>query len=1126
MSQTKRSSSSSSSSLKSKKTPFKRNYLACLNCRTRKVKCDLGSVENPHDPPCARCRRERRECVFVESRRGLNKIKAHKPIEIKKSFINNNNNLSDNSNNSSSITSNSREISINPILPVPSPFFHSNDSFQNNNLSNPSILSNPITDHNNNNNNNVKESLGQESNDNSSNNSPLPTINSSIQNLTNNATMIFLAHVAGKVAHADSRDHINGAERLSQLERSVPIPRSLSSSNNNLSNDSIKTSYFNQSSDSNNSPVNLKESEPIRDSFGHDNSLYPILNMDRLVIPPLTTSSSMRQKPSSSLSNIDYILPSNQLNDINNVNNNNHYILTELEARRLIKIFFVTMHPFYPYIPKELRDPDILANYPMLLCAILSIGARYNALPDKIGDWDNIKNGKIEKKNTTTNETLNNKNINYNNGERHLAVHEQLWIYCQRLMSMTVWGESSSRSVGTLLTFLMFTEWNPRAIHFRWGDYANNSQDDSLANKKFDKNRNVGRDNSNNTKFKNNVTYNNNNDDNDNNNSKFLNDSNNNDDSDEEFAGLSAMKRSEIMSFMLIGTATRLSFLLDTDPLIFIATHVSEIHIAVGLNKKSMLQQTLSEVDVNDPSLKFSSYQKANIELLQFFSLCYETLYGTRPKFISLDKYQTLAILDILSPILENWYRKYYKLLKPSNIHSAPLAACNNDGSPDWIYLISSNSKLERDLTISIERESLILDYYYTKLYLYSLALSGDTSVNVKIRNSKKGRNLRLDELARYSRYVELAYKAAKEVLAVIQRVRKLRLLKYMPVRWVTRVIKSVSFIVKCYLTLTTDIHTNTPIDDHNDLGNNESKQNSYNNELGNSPLSNDKNNNEINNDIYGLNNKDQNTDGAILKLSVIPLEEIITLLQKTAICLRYAAPDELHLCTRYSTILMYLCSQFKTQMRERNEKNNNNVREYEKDKELEVSSSDNDSINENKIDGGDDDDDNDNDNNYNDDNKSNIVNANENDTQNQEKANIYQGYHGNGQQLPSQINSQSSKIPQFEPFTTQSYIQNDQLFNSSTYNPGSRGPSTNPNNNWNNKINPTNNSYQPINYDLGNINFSNANQELFDDFFNKNPSEKLFNFFSTNDNNPGLDFVDQFTKEIEKDFLSKGGKH
>ncbi|OXT13104.1 hypothetical protein B9K06_26205, partial [Bacillus sp. OG2] len=100
------------------------------------------------------------------------------------------------------------------------------------------------------------------------------------------------------------------------------------------------------------------------------------------------------------------------------------------------------------------------------------------------------------------------------------------------------------------------------------------------------------------------------------------------------------------------------------------------------------------------------------------------------------------------------------------------------------------------------------------------------------------------------------------------------------------------------------------------------------------------------------------------------------------------------------------------------------------------------------------------------------------------------------------------------------------------------RRPSMNPTTtgNWNNdkpvdaNVNANSNvntQYQGLGYDLENINFSNANQELFDDFFNKNPSEKLFNFFSLNDNNnPGLDFVDQFTKEIEKDFLSKGGKH
>lgn len=30
----------------------------CIPCRQRKVRCDMGSVEAPHDPPCLRCRRE------------------------------------------------------------------------------------------------------------------------------------------------------------------------------------------------------------------------------------------------------------------------------------------------------------------------------------------------------------------------------------------------------------------------------------------------------------------------------------------------------------------------------------------------------------------------------------------------------------------------------------------------------------------------------------------------------------------------------------------------------------------------------------------------------------------------------------------------------------------------------------------------------------------------------------------------------------------------------------------------------------------------------------------------------------------------------------------------------------
>ncbi|KAK5167779.1 zinc finger transcriptional activator [Saxophila tyrrhenica] len=46
-----------------------RTYQACIPCRQRKVRCDLGSVDNPHDPPCSRCRRESKTCYFSATRR-------------------------------------------------------------------------------------------------------------------------------------------------------------------------------------------------------------------------------------------------------------------------------------------------------------------------------------------------------------------------------------------------------------------------------------------------------------------------------------------------------------------------------------------------------------------------------------------------------------------------------------------------------------------------------------------------------------------------------------------------------------------------------------------------------------------------------------------------------------------------------------------------------------------------------------------------------------------------------------------------------------------------------------------------------------------------------------------------
>ncbi|RKF61706.1 putative zn2 cys6 dna-binding protein [Erysiphe neolycopersici] len=56
-----------------------RAYRACLNCRNRKSKCDLGI--NQGKPPCRRCQRENKVCVLGESHRGGRRIRKKLRLE-------------------------------------------------------------------------------------------------------------------------------------------------------------------------------------------------------------------------------------------------------------------------------------------------------------------------------------------------------------------------------------------------------------------------------------------------------------------------------------------------------------------------------------------------------------------------------------------------------------------------------------------------------------------------------------------------------------------------------------------------------------------------------------------------------------------------------------------------------------------------------------------------------------------------------------------------------------------------------------------------------------------------------------------------------------------------------------
>ncbi|KAL2062119.1 hypothetical protein VTL71DRAFT_6385 [Oculimacula yallundae] len=55
--------------------PVKRISRACLRCRQRKSKCNLGSAGQPGKPPCESCVRDQAECVLATSKRGGKRVR-------------------------------------------------------------------------------------------------------------------------------------------------------------------------------------------------------------------------------------------------------------------------------------------------------------------------------------------------------------------------------------------------------------------------------------------------------------------------------------------------------------------------------------------------------------------------------------------------------------------------------------------------------------------------------------------------------------------------------------------------------------------------------------------------------------------------------------------------------------------------------------------------------------------------------------------------------------------------------------------------------------------------------------------------------------------------------------------
>ncbi|EGW34958.1 uncharacterized protein SPAPADRAFT_145658 [Spathaspora passalidarum NRRL Y-27907] len=778
---------------------FKRNYRACLNCRVRKVKCDLGPVDNPREGKCARCLRERKDCVFVESKRGgsgnviSGKRKKKTKEETQKSG-------SESPRDGSSPGTTASYPYESPAIPK---------------LNNGGVaIQEP------------RQKLpGVSMQQDSAHQNKTPSHFSTME-----GALVFLAKAAGTIAKADERDNIDGRARYEQIEAKMRSETNSVLSNSEQSNSDMP--------DQNNNGDDIS---------GAQKSSIPAFILPsttkRMTMPPAESGYAVRPKASNKLSNIEYIGPAP------------NGILTEQEAERLINLFFTTMHPFFPHLPKFLHSPKVLSGYPILLCAILTISSRYHPFENNVS--------------TSGNTSV----------PRNIEVHDRLWLYVQRLISQTVWAEASTRSIGTIFAFLLFTEWNPRAIHWRWSDYANKAEEN---------NDEVSGSSANLSAFNGDTS------------------GGTGADSEPNLAGLGAMRRSYRMAWMLIGSAVRLAQdmgFMEISSKTFIATHTAEINSVMNIARRSMLAHSLSEVDLDEDEiteedmeeveeeddddrmlkmseedlrrvssehvLKFTKSQKAQIELLQIISLGHESLYGYKAQLGSLSQSQNLSVLNIISPLINNWGRKYKTFLTPSN---NKLLKHVSNITTHWL---KPNSKVCHEIAEYIERESFIFEFNYVKLYIYSLALSpSPRALLEQKKNRKHGKvTLKLDEMSKSAKYIEQAFTAANEMLYAAHRVHRLKMLRFMPVRWLTRMVRAVAFIVKCYLTIMA--HKNSS--------------------------------------RSGSTSSIDNYDSTILSLSLITIDDITSSIQRAAITLRDCSPDELHLCTRYSNVLMYLCSEMKT---------------------------------------------------------------------------------------------------------------------------------------------------------------------------------------------------------------------
>ncbi|KAI5860497.1 hypothetical protein GGS23DRAFT_599314 [Durotheca rogersii] len=427
----------------------KRVYQACIPCRRRKVRCDLGSVDDPHEPPCVRCRRESKECFFSATRRKRK----------------NDDELDDQEDDYTLRNARKRpHTDGTPPLPVDRKSYSSVPLTPGGSTGRTQPLRRPNADHEDGRRTSRGTSytdVGEDSN----------------------------AHLENLEAQSVMRKEVYGPHDALDLLYKAATDRSVSSSYRPIypiRPVSVRITNFDSPHDLNRTRENVTVASVVQPS--------PVSAQGRKT--PRDHGSNFASRPdgrttSKSADLIDPLLQTSakadEASDMErrlNVENEAGYQealdawsrfrfvragwFTKEEAVRYIVYYYEYLSPMTPISPPTFRSPSshitLLTEEPILTVTLLTIASRYYRIQTTGGHC------------------------------RSHAIHEELWRYLRRMIERCLWGQEafgggfcgsgadesqtsstapwrglrkgSLRTLGTIESLMILTEWHPRALHF------------------------------------------------------------------------------------------------------------------------------------------------------------------------------------------------------------------------------------------------------------------------------------------------------------------------------------------------------------------------------------------------------------------------------------------------------------------------------------------------------------------------------------------------------------------------------------------------------------------------------------------------------------------------------------